>query len=125
MNRKNLKMIPSIDKVFKKDDFLYTYFEIYNLVYDTQGSTRYTINFILKQISKDRNIFQKLGGLFGGGDSYQVSIQSEHISDSRDVADFISFDLSKAKKGTYELELTVFDNVTGTQVKTSSDLYLK
>jgi len=123
-HRDYLKIVPNPTKTFGREEPVMFYYEIYNLVYDARGATRYSVNFTLKQISKKRKGLSKVLGIFGGK-KYQVSIKSEHSGTSRTVSDYISFDVNRAKSGDYEMMLVVTDNVSEEKVSTSTGLVLE
>lgn len=123
-HRDDLNIIPNPTKRFKKEDPIFTYYEIYYLVFDESGKTDYTVNFTLRRSRKKKNVFQRIAGIFGGGEKYQVSVQSDQTGTSRTVTDFISFDVSRAKEGEYELKLELKDNVSGEVTSVSADLVL-
>lgn len=120
-DRSALNIVPNPTKRFENQEPLFAYYEIYNLMYDPQSLTNYTLDFTLRQIRRRKNIFQKIAGIFSGR-GYQVTIRTDLAGNSRTVADYIEFDISAAKPGTYELKLTVRDNVTREESFTTADL---
>ena len=123
-HRDDLKIIPNPTKKFNKNEPIYSYYEIYNLTYNAQGKTDFTVNFILKQSGEKGNILRNITGIFSSGQKYQISIQSDQTGDSRTVTDYISFDVSRGEKGEYELILEVKDNVTGDVASKVAELIL-
>ena len=123
-SRDVLKIVPNPYGQFERKDPVFTYYEVYNLAYDGQGKTNYTVSFALKQLTDNRNVLQKIVGVFGSRKMYEVSIQNDQTGDSRTVADYISFDVSRARPGQYELRLTVRDNVTGQETSAVAGLTL-
>jgi len=124
-HRSGLKIIPNPAKLFKKDEPLLAYYEIYNLSYNEQTATDCTVNFVLREKKKKRNLFSRIRGVFGGKEGYQVSIENRQTGDTRIVTDYISFDMSRLKKGEYEFVLKIRDNVTGDETSTVSDFKLE
>jgi tetratricopeptide (TPR) repeat protein len=123
-DRQNLKMIPNPTNKFSRRSPVFAYYEIYNLAFNQAGQTDFNIIFSLKQLKRQRNIMQKIGAVFGGGDKYQVSTENREIRESREVSEYISFDMSKAKPGSYILELTLQDNVSGEKSTSSQEFRL-
>lgn len=72
-----------------------------------------------------KGIVRKIGGLFGSGQEYRISVESSQSSTDRTVTDYISFDMSKAKRGKYELALEIRDNVSGEETSAVADLVLR
>ncbi|MFH1943497.1 MAG: hypothetical protein ABIL68_15450, partial [bacterium] len=124
-HRENLKIIPNPTKRFKNDEPLFAYFEIYNLTYDPQGNTEYTLTFVLQEKKEKQNLFDRITGLFGGQKGYKVSVENTVKGTERTVTDYISFDMSKLKKGEYELILKIKDRVSGNDASASADFELK
>ena len=124
-HRNDLKIIPNPTKIFNRNQPVYVYYEVYNLTYNEQGMTDYAVNFILSQTGKKKGIVKKISGIFGSGEKYQVSVESEQVGDSRTATDYISFDMSRAKAGEYELILEVRDKVSGEEATAFSEIILE
>ena len=119
-----LRIIPNPTKTFDRKEPVFVYYEIYNLTYSDQAITDYTVNFMLRKAGK-KGIVKRIKGLFGSGQEYQISVESSQSSTSRTVTDYISFDMSKARKGKYELTLEIRDNVSGEEASVVTDLELR
>lgn len=122
-HRKDLNIIPNPTRSFKRKNPVFIYYEIYNLAFDSDGSTQYTVQFTLRKKGK-RGLLSKITGIFSSGERYDISLQSEHSGNSRTVHDYISFDMSRLKKGAYEIHLDIEDLVTGEKVHRSAGLQL-
>jgi tetratricopeptide (TPR) repeat protein len=123
-DRKALRIIPNPTKTFDRKEPVFVYYEIYNLTFSDRMVTDYTINFVLRKAGK-KGIVKKIKGLFGSGQEYQISVESSQSSVDRTVTDYISFDMSKARKGKYELTLEIRDNVSGEETSVVADLVLR
>jgi hypothetical protein len=123
-HRDDLRIIPNPTKSFMKDEPVFVYYEIYNLSYNPEGRTDFTVNFTLKESGK-KKLLKKITGIFGSGAVYRVAIQSDQQSEHRTVSDYIVFDMSTAKEGQYELVLEVRDNVNGEGAMSASNLWLE
>ena len=119
-----MKIVPNPTKSFSRKEPVFAYYEIYNLAYDGDGNTHYTVNFTLRKSGK-KGLVKRITGVFGSGEKYQVSIQSDQSGTARTDCDYIVFDMSKAKKGEYVMTLEVIDNVSGEKTSTASELSLK
>jgi hypothetical protein len=124
-HRDDLKIIPNPTNKFNRNDPVYVYYEVYNLTYNASGMTDYAVNFILRQTGKKKGIVKRITGIFGSGEKYQVSVESEQIGNSITAADYISFDMSRAKAGEYELILEVKDKVSGVEAMVKSEIILE
>jgi len=123
-HRDALNIVPNPTKSFRREEPIFAYYEIYNLTYDGEGQTHYTVNFTLRKAGK-KGLVKRITGVFGSGEKYQVSVESDQTGASRTMTNFISFDMSKAKKGDYVMTLEVKDHVSGEQTSTVSELTLK
>ncbi len=124
-HRNHLKIIPNPTKKFNNDESLFAYFEIYNVSKNLEGKTDYSINFELTQVKEKKNVFNKVLGLFGGQEEYQVSIKNDYVGDSPTVFDYMRFDISDLDKGEYELRMIVKDNVSKKEALAVADFILK
>jgi hypothetical protein len=123
-HRDGLKIVPNPSKRFDIEDPIYVYYEIYDLVFNDRGSTNYTVDFSLTRSGR-KGFVKRVMGMFGSGNEYQISLQSVQEGDSRTESDYIVFDMSKLRKGDYELTLEVTDNVIGERAKTRTDILLQ
>jgi len=73
---------------------------------------------------RKKNVIEKVIGLFGGKEGYQISIENDQTGKIQTVTDYISFDVSRLEKGTYELKLIVKDNVSGEETSTIAEFML-
>jgi hypothetical protein len=122
-SRQNLKIIPNPSRKFEIDSPVFVYYEIYNLAFDEQGRTCYSITFTLKEAG-EKDFLQAISGLFGSGKDYQISVESEQAGDNRTVCDYIVFDMGSAGEGEYELVLKVHDHIAGDEASVFSGLAL-
>ncbi len=124
-SRDALTIVPNPTMEFLITEPLFAYFEIYNLSYNREGTTEYTIRFRLQEKQKNRNLLNRVAGLFGGREGYQVSVENTQSGPNRSENDYISFDMSRLKKGDYELVLMVIDHVSGDEATTKANFILK
>ena len=71
------------------------------------------------------NVFGKLFGWIGGKNSYKISLHNEQTGDSRTATDYLSFDMSQAGSGKYEILLLIKDMVTGDKAESRAQFELK
>jgi len=114
------EIIPNPAKVFKLDDTVHLYFEIYNLTPDEEGETRFEIEHTMKKTDEGGGLF----GLLGGGDKEVISINNQRTGHDPTAKEIASFDVSKLEAGDYELEVTVKDRVSGKTKKQTIELML-
>ena len=107
--RKSLVMVPNPLKAGKRGDPLFVYYEVYNLGLDSNGNAEYTADFTLRLLEGRANLLQRV---FGGGGKSSISIRSTRTGKTRNVSDYLGFDVQKAAPGKYELNLKITDRNT-------------
>lgn len=108
--KNNLKVIPYPYTVIQRKRPLYIYFEIYNLKYDQDGQTNYTVTHTLDMLEQKRGFFARL---FGGGKKAGISTSYQQVKRDSEIPEYISLDLSKLPAGMTRLTVAVMDNVSG------------
>jgi hypothetical protein len=124
-DRTNLVIRPNPSGRARISDPLYLYYEVYNLEPDAKGSTDYMVQFSLRRTNEGKNVFQRIGGLFGGGGNRRISIENRRSGRSRTAADWIGLDVRSAPPGNYELSLRVSDRNTQQEVTAVVPIALK
>ena len=124
-HRKMLKIIPNPTNKFSRQEALFVYYEIYNLMLNENGNTDYTLNFKLSRAAESKkNVFKRIVGLFGGGKKYQISVENNQTGEFRTETDYLGFDISLLDKGKYKLSLLIKDNVSGQKISTYKNIEL-
>ena len=99
---------------------VFLYFEVYDLSFDADDHTRYTLAYALSP-AKDR---EKFLGLFGKSDQPALTLQATRSGTDATARDYAELDVSKVDPGTYTLTLRVTDEVTGRTVERTTLLEL-
>lgn len=123
-NRRSLDIVPNPTGRFDKKDPIYIYYEIYNLSFDQNAQTQYSVNFTLRELDRDGNVFDRITGIFSDGQPYRVTVESELSGTTGIVTDFISFDMSRARTGQYDLTLEIRDLISNEKTITSRRIEL-
>ncbi len=121
-DREHITILPNPTFTFNKSDNVFTYYEIYNLSFDKNGRTNYSVNFDVHQKKESKSIWDFFGGLFGKSNNYNISIQNNYTGISKDVSNYLAFDISALESGNYEMIMKIKDNVSGKETSTSSEL---
>ncbi len=124
-DRHHIKIIQNPTLEFDKTDNVFSYYEIYNLALNKNKQAHYTVNFNLQRESKSKDVWDFLSGLFGTAAKYNITIKSSYTDTTKNVNNYIAFDISKLKSGPYQLRLNIKDNVSGKETSTTSDLIIK
>jgi len=124
-NLKNIKIIQNPTLQFDKLDNVYTYYEIYNLAMDKNGQSNYTVNYNLRREGQTKSVWDFLSGLFGTKTKYNLTIKDTYSDTTKNVFNYIAFDISQLKSGLYKLKITIKDNINGEKASTSTKLVVK
>lgn len=112
-NKNELYVRPNPFLRFSKQHDISLYFEIYNLTFNSEDVTRYTIEYELVQPQRE-------GGILGIGKKKRetiLSISSEHSDPSITPIHYPKVDVSAIDAGEYELVVRVIDLVSGASVE--------
>jgi len=123
-SRENLDIIPNPSLRFSKKEPLFVYYEIYNLMKDSSGRTRYTVVFNIKQKGGGKRTAGNIFGVLGKTKPYTVSVKNTYSGKWAKESNFLSFDVSRAAKGDYTLEIVVYDTIANIQKKETTEFIL-
>ncbi len=124
-NRGHISILPNPTFKFNKTDNVFTYYEIYNLSLNKNNRTNYSVNFDIHQKDESKSIWDFISGLFGKRNNYNISIQNNYSGTSRDVSNYLAFDISELEKGNYKFVMKIKDNISGKESTESSDLIVQ
>ena len=126
-----VKVLPLPSRVFRRQQPVFVYYEVYGLDADDDGSARYRTTYTLESRSPDRNVvaqfFSSVGDLLGGGEekgSITYSFDRSDPTASDPLLEYVSLDVSDSAPGEYTLVVTVEDAVSGTTVRRAVPLTL-
>lgn len=103
--KNGLLILPNPSKSFSRDNFVHIYFEIYNLIRDSQGKTAFTIEYIVSKLDKkSSNPFDRRKR-----DRSSVSFSANRQGDDEFSAEFLAIDVKKLKKGDVVLSIRITD----------------
>ena len=116
--RGDLEVIPLPGRTLGRDQPLFIYFEIYNLLRDRFGGTRYRIEYSVSESTSDdgslRKLFQGLGAMVGiRGRRAVLSSEFSRTGVQNDERIHLEIDLSALPHGVYDLMVTITDQVSG------------
>ena len=116
--KNGMRVVPAPSLSFRKNESVYAYFEIYNLKKDTQGQTRYRVEYATqRQKDEDRNlILAGLGRVVGmGREGKTVTVSAEMGGEESLEVVHTALDLPMPKRGLYSLTVKVMDLNSGTE----------
>ncbi|MEM9998233.1 MAG: hypothetical protein AAF809_11080, partial [Bacteroidota bacterium] len=121
--RRDLVIDPAPWAVYRTDQPVYLYFEVYNLAMEG-GQARYEVEAALAPKDTSRGIARLFRSIFGGSEQ-GVAVQFPVTIDDTDDGQYIVLDAAQQEPGLYTLALRVRDTVTGRTVETDRDLMLE
>lgn len=116
--RDGLEVLPLPGRALQSDQPLFVYYEIYNLTKDPIGATDYEVSYSVGEAPDEgglgARLYQGLKSLVGAGRRRSVLTATVPRSDIRsDLGEYLEIDMSGVEAGTYLLELTVTDRLSG------------
>ena len=126
-NRLNITAYPY--SVINKNVPIFIYFEIYNLTYDKNNNTNFSVEYKAMSIEPEKkNIitapFRKLKNLLTGRKKQFISLNFKRTGNKRDTEEFIKFDLKELSKGDTKLIVKVIDLNSGVSKEVSKKIKL-
>ncbi len=120
-NRNGLYVSPNPLHRYSTRQSVFVYFEIYNLTYDGNDQTAFTVEYTLDAT----NGAERRGGLFRRGkDGPTLSLKTERSGAESSTVEVAEIDVGKVEPGTYTFSVTVTDDVSGAQVTRSQVIEL-
>lgn len=118
--RNHLDILPNPTLKFENSENVYAYYEIYNLSFDKNRNTNYSVDFDISSSDNSKSIWDFISGIFSKRSNYNISIQNNYSGAAKDVSNYIAFDIDKLEKGNYVMTLKVKDNLNGKETSSSS-----
>ena len=122
MNRKYIKndlcVVPHPFNYVKKEKSIFVYFEIYNLVYNEIGKTRFKVEYNISRFKKNYNIFSKgirkvVSMLLGKEGIESLSSSFIRERDAMEIYEYIKLDIQNLKTGSSVLKIIITDLISG------------
>jgi len=123
-NKHDLFVLPNPGRTFSRKKPIHLYFEVYNLTTNERSTSSFSIEYRLRLKSGAE---KKLGNLFGllssaGQSSIATSIDREGRGEMS--IEYLSIDVTTLKKGSYELNIKLQDQLSGEVVQKSIQINL-
>lgn len=122
--RNGLSIRPAPWSVFRRDQRIYLYFELYDLAVGAEGRTDYDVELTLSPKDRDTGLGGRIARLMGRR-SAAVSVKYPGGGTLRTVENATSLDASREKPGLYTLTLVVQDKAGRRTQEKSVDLFLE
>ena len=112
--RNGMEIVPSATSKYPLDKLLNIYYEVYGLKKNSEGKTLYNVEYAFRYSGEDENLLKKI---FNSDDGQTISTEYSKSGNESSSNEYISFDLSKLKGGTYDFEVIIKDINAQTTVK--------
>lgn len=115
-----LKVLPLPSGVFKREQTVFAYYEVYGLSPDDSGNVRYRTTYTVAAPDGGRNVvarfFSAVGELLGGDEERgRVTYSFEREAPVQDpLLEYVSLDVSQSPPGQYTVTVEIEDLVSGT-----------
>ena len=121
INRGNFSILPNINRLVKKEEPSYLYYEVYNLKAGFDGLTDFTQTIIIREHEVIKNDGTLLGGIINflsdlSKKKPMFSLSSSYKTHENSPQQYIQLDFNKYPKGTYDLYVKIGDKLSGTSV---------
>ena len=114
--RGDLEVLPLPGRALQADQHLFIYYEVYNLAKDQFGATSYSIEYSVAEAPEGRSLttrlFLGIRNLVGRRRRAVISHTTSGSNIHSDMNSYLEIDLSDLSPQTYELYLTITDNLT-------------
>ena len=100
--RKRVPLAINLFRQFAKNSPIQVYFEIYNLIYDIEGKTHYTVQYNVKSIEPELS-----------ANPQTVFLRQEFVGESRFEPITLAIDITKLPPGKTRLAISVEDLTVG------------
>jgi len=115
-----LKVLPLPSGIFKREQTVFAYYEVYGLQPDDAGNVRYRTTYTLAAPDPGRNVFARffsaVGDLLGEDEERgRVTYAFERDAPAEDpLLEYVSLDVSDTEAGEYTMIVEIEDLVSGT-----------
>lgn len=110
--RSGFRVDPSPGRIFYQGTSFFIYFEIYNLLRDSFGQTRYEVAYTVRDANHTPMLIRALSGLgrmLSGGSREEVTIRYEQTGTQTKSENFVELDLGDVTPGQHEVVVAVKD----------------
>ncbi len=125
--RSGFRLDPSPGRIFYRGASLFIYFEIYNLLRDSYGQTRYEVAYTVRDANHVPMLIRALSGLgrmLSGSGTEEVTIRYEQTGTQTRSENFVELDLGDAAPGQHEVVVAVKDLNRGVEVGKIARFYV-
>lgn len=127
----NLNFTPNIERIYRKPQTIFLYFEIYNLKLNGMpGNSKYQLEYSVqyKKSTKDKEwtIGRTLGRLFNfSKNKFELATTAEYSGANPVENMYIEIDPSSLNPGIYRLNLKVMDQLSNQNIEKQTVFYIK
>ncbi|MEJ2614561.1 MAG: GWxTD domain-containing protein [Ignavibacteriaceae bacterium] len=125
ISREHLKILPNPTLKYQNSENVFVYYEVYNLSLTNNKQTNYSVDFDISSEDTSKSIWDFFSGIFSKSSDYSISIQNSYKGLTKNVSNYIAFDIGKLEKGDYKMTITVKDKLNGKEASSSSKLIIQ
>jgi len=115
--KRGLKVIPYPFSIVQRRQPIFVYFEIYNLKYNVNGKTDYTVTHAIDLLEYKRSFFSRtigaIGRLFKKSKKAGISTSYRQTGLASSTVEYLSFDMEKLPQGVAQMTIGITDNSSG------------
>jgi hypothetical protein len=120
---------PHMFSKFEQGEEVGLYFELYNLIFNEEGQTRFRVECTLQPFgAEDPSAGRKVVGFFRnlfGADGSSVATAYDYLGNARDQEIYMNLSLGDERPGRYELLVEAKDLNSGHQVNSKVDFWVR
>ncbi len=122
--RNGLRIIPVPAKMFGRDQPVYVYFEVYNLVPDANGKSAFRVEYTTALRKEKKSGAKKVFSVLGSKAKPATTLTMEREAEGTSSMEYVALDLKKAGAGDFRLSVKIKDKKNGQESEGSIDLTL-
>ncbi|MBN2426323.1 MAG: hypothetical protein JXR46_02615 [Calditrichaceae bacterium] len=117
------RIIPNPTRKFDKSKLIYLYYEIYNLILDSDGIATYQVEQTVSSGNTDKSLFAKFFDLFRSKQEKIIITKEQQTTASRTM-DYTAFDFNELDSGLTEIIIKITDKNSGESAEIKSSIIL-
>jgi hypothetical protein len=122
--KNGLRIIPVPSKRFARQQPVYVYFEVYNLVPDAAGKSSFVAEYTTTLRKEKKSGAKKVFSVLGSKTKPATTLAMERDANGTTSTEYLALDLNKAGAGDFRLSVRIKDKKSGRESEGFIDLTL-
>jgi len=122
--KNGLRIIPVPAKRFARNQPVYVYFEVYNLVPDADGKSSFVVEYTAALRKEKKSGAKKVFSVLGSKTKPATTLAMEREANGTTSTEYLALDLNKAGAGDFRLSVRIKDKKSGQESEGFIDLTL-